>query len=88
MHIIELSLKLTPVPLSVQRKSLEDAQGVYDKVLEAMRSGNPQLLELTCENQAEKKVTVVSAEIAAVQMYEKSGSGMTGRRPGFGVLDD
>jgi len=55
MYIVEISLKLTPMPFSVQRKVLEDAQGIYDRVLEAMRSGTPQLLELTCEHQPEKK---------------------------------
>jgi len=83
MYIIEVSLKLTPMPLSVQRKTLEDAQTVYDRVLETLRSGEPTLLELTCEHQTEKKLTVISAEIAAVQLYEKSGSAMTGKRPGF-----
>ena len=87
MYIIEVSLKLTPMPLSVQRKTLEDAQTVYDRILETMRetmrSGNPTLLELTCEHQTEKKLTVASTEISAVQLYEKSGSAMTGKRPGF-----
>jgi hypothetical protein len=83
MYIIEVSLKYTPMPLSVQRKSSEDAEAVYAKVVEAMRSSNPKILELTCEHQADKKVSIVSAEIASVQVYEKSGSAMTSKRPGF-----
>jgi choline dehydrogenase-like flavoprotein len=87
MYIVEVSLKLTPMPLSVQRKTLEDAQAVYAQVVEAMRSGSPQLLELTCEHQAEKKLALLSGEIASVQVYEKSGSAMTGKRPGFAVAE-
>jgi hypothetical protein len=87
MYIVEISLKLTPMPFSVQRKVLEDAQGIYDRVLEAMRSGTPQLLELTCEHQPEKKVTLLASEITAVQFYEKSGSAMTGKRPGFAFAE-
>jgi hypothetical protein len=85
MHIIEVSLKFTPMPMSVQRKSLEDAQALYRQVIEAMRSN--QILELTCENQPEKMLALQSQEIAAVQMYEKSGSATSGKRPGFAFAE-
>jgi hypothetical protein len=85
MHIIEVSLKFTPMPMSVQRKSLEDAQALYRHVIEAMRSS--QVLELTCENQPEKMLALQSQEIAAVQMYEKSGSATSGKRPGFAFAE-
>jgi hypothetical protein len=87
MYIIEVNLKFTPMPLSVQRKSEEDAQGVYQQVIQAMESGSPKLLQLTCEHQPEKKLAVVCTEIASVQMYEKSGSAMTGKRPGFAFAE-
>lgn len=87
MYIVEISLKLTPMPFSVQRKVVEDAQDLYDRILEAMKSGTPQLLELTCEHQPEKKVTLLTSEITAVQFYEKSGSAMTGKRPGFAFAE-
>jgi hypothetical protein len=83
MFIIELTLKNTPVPLSVQRKSAEDAEATYKEVLEAMRSGDSQILELTCDRQPEKKMALLSDGIAAVQMYEKSSSTAGGRPPGF-----
>jgi hypothetical protein len=85
MHIIEVSLKFTPMPMSVQRKSLEDAQALYRHVIEAMRSS--QVLELTCEHQPEKMLALQSQEIAAVQMYEKSGSATSGKRPGFAFAE-
>lgn len=70
--------------LSVQRKSAEDAKAVYQQVLEAMRSGNPITLELTCEQQAGKTIAVLVNEISAVQMAEKTSSATaSGRPPGF-----
>ncbi|GAC1458586.1 MAG: hypothetical protein NVS2B14_04090 [Chamaesiphon sp.] len=83
MYIIELTLKHTPIPLSVQRKSPEDAEAVYKQVLAAMQQSNSPLLELTCERQTEKKVAVLCSEICAVQMAQKSSTGPTGKPPGF-----
>jgi hypothetical protein len=88
MYVIEVSLKFTPMPVSVQRKEQADADAVYNQVLGAMRSGQPAVLELTCEHQAEKKVALLSPEIAAVQVYEKSASGLAGRRPGFAAFTE
>lgn len=85
MFTIDIILKYVPMPLSVQRKSEEDAQKVYQEVLEAIGSGNPALLELTCEKMPEKKITVKSSEISAVQISQKSGAAATGRPPGFAV---
>lgn len=83
MHIIEISLKLTPMPMSVQRKTAEDAQQVYQQVIGALNHGTPKVLELTCEHQVDKKLAILSSEIASVQIYEKSGAGVSGKRPGF-----
>jgi hypothetical protein len=83
MYIIELTLKNTPMPLSVQRKSVEDAEAVYQEVMAAIRSGSSQLLELTCDRQPDKKLAVLSSEICAVQVYEKSSTAASGKAPGF-----
>jgi hypothetical protein len=84
MLIIDIALKNTPSMFSVQRKTVEDAQALYQQVLEAMKSGNPVFLELTCEQQTDKRIAVLVNEIAAVQMNEKSTTGTTsGRPPGF-----
>ncbi len=83
MNIIEISLKFTPMPMSVQRKEVEDAQAIYQQVIDAMTSGSPTVLELTCEHQPEKKLALVTREIAAIQIYEKSGTSIGGKRPGF-----
>ncbi|WP_293355407.1 MULTISPECIES: hypothetical protein [unclassified Microcoleus] len=83
MFSIDMIVKNTPVSLSVQRKSVEDAEAVYQQVLEAMRNSQPQILELTCEKNTEKKVAVLSSEISGVVISQKSGTASTGRAPGF-----
>ncbi len=87
MHIIEISLKLTAMPMSVQRKEAEGAETVYKQVIEAVNTGSPKLLELTCEHQPDKKITILTSEISAVQSYEKSGMAPGGKRPGFAFAD-
>jgi hypothetical protein len=87
MYIIDITLKNSPVSLSVQRKSAEDAEAAYQAIAQAIRSGNSELLELVCDHQPGKKVTVLSSEISAVQIAEKSGSATSsGRPPGFFAL--
>jgi hypothetical protein len=87
MFIIDVSLRNTPATLSVQKKSAEDAEATYQQLLGAIRSGERQLLELTCEHQAGKKVVALGSEIVAVQMYEKSSTATaSGRPPGFFAL--
>jgi hypothetical protein len=83
MYVIEILLKNTAMPMSVQRKTVEEATTVYQQVLEAMKAGNPSLLELTCERQPEKKIAVAIDSIVAAQMYEKSGAAASGKTPGF-----
>lgn len=83
MFTIDLILKYTPLPLSVQRKTEEDAQAVYQQVQTAMQTGSPEVLELTCEQQPEKKVCIVTRELCAVQISQKSGGSATGKQPGF-----
>jgi hypothetical protein len=83
MYNIDLTLKLSSVPLSVQRKEAEGAEALYQAILAAMRSPTPQLLELTCEKQADKKIAVFSDQISAVIVSDKSGASNPGRTPGF-----
>ena len=83
MYVIELALKLSPLPLSVQRKKIGDAQSLYKKVRQCMEKGQPRLLELTCEKVTDKKVAVLVQEVLAVQMYEKTAATGGTKRPGF-----
>ena len=83
MYVIELALKFSPLPLSVQRKNLGDAQALYNKVRQSIDKGQHQLLELTCEKVEGKKVAVLVDGILAVQMYEKTAASGGSKRPGF-----
>ena len=82
MFSIDLTLKYSPIPITVQRKESEVAQKVYQTVMEAIQSSTPQLLELTCEKDPEKKVAVLSDQISAVILSQKDGS-PAGRPAGF-----
>ena len=86
MYCIELTIKLTPMPLVVQRKEHGDAQRLYSEVIDSIQKGNQRLLELTCEKVEDKKITVLISEITAVQIYEKTSTG-TSKRPGFSLQD-
>lgn len=88
MFTIDLTLKNTPFPLSVQRKSVEDAEAVYKQIMEAMQSGNPEIVELTCDRQTEKKVAIRANEISGVQMSQKDGATASGRSPGFFAMTE
>ncbi|MCA2656063.1 MAG: hypothetical protein IM473_02310 [Microcystis sp. M015S2] len=86
MYSIDITLKLSPIPISVQRKEEVAADALYQTIINAMRSPNPELLELTCEKQTDKKVAVLSDQISAVIVSQKSGAASTGRAPGFVAL--
>ena len=85
MYSIELTIKLSPLPFIVQRKKHEDAQRLYAEVIDSIQKGNQRLLELTCEKVEDKKITVLVSEIIAVQIYEKTSSSGTSKRPGFSL---
>ncbi len=78
-----MALKLSPLPLSVQRKELRDAESLYRQVRQSMEKGHPRLLEMTCEKVDDKKIAVLVSEILAVQLYEKTAASGGSKRPGF-----
>ena len=89
MIFIDLTLKSTAFPVSVQRKTSEDAEAVYTEIVKAMRSGQPEIMELTCDRQTEKKVAVRVSEILSIQIAQKDGSAVGGNRPpGFFALGE
>ena len=85
MYVVELSLRLSPMPIAEERKELEAARALYGEVRQAMESGHPTLLDLSCEKDENKQVSLLSSEILAVQTYEKSAGGGGGKRPGFSL---
>ena len=87
MYVVELSLKLSPMPVSVQRKEQSAADGLYAELKQAKESGQPRLLEFSCEKEESKRICLLSSEVVAVQTYEKSAVGGGSKRPGFSFDD-
>jgi hypothetical protein len=75
------------MPIAVQRKELAGAHELYGEVRRALESGHPKVLELTCEKDENKRIALLSSEIVAIQMYEKTAGGGGARRPGFSFED-
>ena len=87
MFTIELTLKHTAMPLSVQKKEQEAADALYGSLVNEVRNGGSQLIELACDQQPHKKIAILTSEIAAVQIFEKAGTATaSGRPPGFFAL--
>ena len=87
MYSLEISLRYSPFPLSIQKKNYEDVKRIYDEIKEFMNSDNlnPTLIELSCEKVRDKLITVLAKEVISVQIYEKSAVAGGSKRPGFSL---
>ncbi|MDV3000897.1 MAG: hypothetical protein N5P05_002503 [Chroococcopsis gigantea SAG 12.99] len=83
MYSIDITLKLSPIPVSVQRKEEEKAEELYQYLVNSIKSPVPQLIELTCEKQTDKKIALLSDQVSAVIVSLKTGGASAGRVPGF-----
>lgn len=83
MYTIEVTLRGTPLSLAVQRKESDEAQALYQSILTALQSSTSQVLELTCDRETDKKIGVLTSEISAVQISDKSTGGAGAKVPGF-----
>lgn len=83
MFTIDIVLQDIPLPIQVQRKEAEAAEGLYNEIKSAMQSGSAELIELTCDKDKEKKVAVKGNLICAISINKKSGGMAEGRVPGF-----
>ncbi len=87
MFTIDLTVRNTAFPVSVQRKTSEDAEAVYKSVVSAMHSGKPDIIELECEGKVKKKIAIRATEISGIQIIEKDGTASgSGKTPGFFAL--
>ena len=71
------------MPIAVQRKEQSAAQDLYNQIKQAMESGQPRLLELHCEKEESKRISLLTSEVVAVQTFEKSSLGGGIKRPCF-----
>ena len=85
MYSLELSLRYSPFPLSIQKKEFDDAKRIYDEIKtalnETLESSN--LIELSCDKVQDKLIAVRANEISSVQIYEKSSVVGGAKKPGF-----
>ena len=82
MHTINIVVRNTALPISIEKKEGEEAQKVYEEIISAMKAEDNQIIELTCEKQEGKKVAISSSGIVAAVMTQTSGAN-TNRAAGF-----
>ena len=86
MFTLELSLRYSPFPISIQKKEYDDIFRTFDQIKNAMRNNEDSILiDLTCDKMKSKSIAVLSSEIIAVQIYEKSAIAGGSKRPGFSL---
>ena len=87
MYSLEISLRYSPFPLSVQKKDYEDVKRIYNEIKDFMQGNNQNsdLIELSCEKVHDKLITVLAKEVISVQIYEKSAVAGGSKRPGFSL---
>ena len=86
MFTLELSLRYSPFPISIQKKEYDDVLRLYEQIKNAMsENADTVLIDLTCDKIKSKSITVLSKEIIAVQIYEKSAIAGGSKRPGFSL---
>jgi len=90
MYSLELSLKYSPFPLSIQKKEFEDVKRIYDEIKNSMdkTSEISNVVEIRCDKVQEKLIAVKAQEIISVQIYEKSSVAGGAKRPGFSLNVD
>ena len=87
MYSLELSMRYSPFPLSIQKKEFEDVKQIYDEIKNAMNENieHSNLIELKCDKVQDKLITVRAKEVVSVQIYEKSSVAGGAKRPGFSL---
>ena len=86
MFTLELSLRYSPFPISIQKKEYDDVLRVFEQIKKAMTENTDSLLiDLSCDKMKSKSISVLSREIIAVQIYEKSAIAGGSKRPGFSL---
>ena len=87
MYSLELSLRYSPFPLSIQKKEFDEVKRIYDEIKSSMNETleSSSLIELSCDKVQDKLITVRAKEIISVQIYEKSSVAGGSKRPGFSL---
>jgi len=83
MFTIDLLVRYIPLPISVEKKEEASATALYDRILEAIKSDTPQIVELTCDKMIDKKIAILSDQITGVIISQKDGTTVGAKAPGF-----
>ena len=86
MFTLELTLRYSPFPISIQKKEHNDVLMIFEQIKNSMKGNdNLTVIDLTCDKVESKSISVLSKEIIAVQIYEKSAIAGGTNRPGFSL---
>tara|TARA_Y100001933_G_C18716559_1_gene445568 strand:- start:320 stop:586 length:267 start_codon:yes stop_codon:yes gene_type:complete len=86
MFTLELTLRYSPFPISIQKKEHNDVLMIFEQIKNSMKGNdNLTVIDLTCDKVESKSISVLSKEIIAVQIYEKSAIAGGSKRPGFSL---
>tara|TARA_Y100001970_G_scaffold86453_1_gene109044 strand:+ start:14605 stop:14871 length:267 start_codon:yes stop_codon:yes gene_type:complete len=86
MYTIELTLRYSPFPISIQKKVYENALNTFNNIKSKMYDiSDNSMIELSCDKINNKSIAVVAREIIAIQIYEKSAIAGGSKRPGFSL---
>ena len=87
MYTLELTLRYSPFPISIQKKEYDQIKQIFSEIKNSMRDSNNNsiLIDLECEKMKGKLMAVLVKEIIAIQIYEKSAVAGGSKRPGFSL---
>ncbi|MBE9222706.1 hypothetical protein IQ215_08345 [Cyanobacterium stanieri LEGE 03274] len=83
MFTIDLLVRYIPMPISVQKKEESDAQALYQEILSKIKGSTPEVIELTCDKQEDKKIAILSDQVTGVIISQKDGANTGAKVPGF-----
>ena len=87
MYTLELTLRYSPFPISIQKKEYSQILEIFESIKRSMNNidGSSNLIDLDCDKIKDKSIVVLSKEIIAAQIYEKSAIAGGSKRPGFSL---
>ena len=86
MYTIELTLRYSPFPISIQKKEYEEALNTFNNIKSMMKDQNiNSIIDLNCDKMEGKSISLLTREIIAIQIYEKSAIAGGSKRPGFSL---
>ncbi len=83
MFTLDLIIKYSPMPISIQKNEEEEAKTIYQNIVNIMGGDHREVVELTCDKQKDKKIAILSSEITSIILSEKTGGGTSDRVTGF-----